>query len=174
MNPRVLSRRATLLSVGLGTTAVLTAGTAFAGPDATPRSSAAAALRGGRPGQEARNKRIVLAFVDLGINQKKPREAADRYLGDLIQHNPQVADGKEGWVTWATGFVTTFPDANVDFKRFLADGDLVTVHSHFTLSPTDRGLAAIDIFRVDDGKIVEHWDAASPVPETSANDNGMF
>ncbi|QOV36686.1 ester cyclase [Streptomyces ferrugineus] len=176
MKPRRPSRRATMVGVGVLTTAALTVGTtAFAVTDTAPKKKpAAAAWSGAKDAKEARNKQIVRAFVDLGINQKKPQQAADRYLGDLIQHNPNVADGKEGWVTWATGFVKAVPDVNVNFKRFLADGDLVTVHTHITLNATDRGLAAMDIFRVKNGKIVEHWDVSTPVPENSANDNGMF
>ncbi|WP_342791211.1 nuclear transport factor 2 family protein [Streptomyces montanus] len=62
----------------------------------------------------------------------------------------------------------------MDFKRALADGDLVMLHSHVTTSPTDRGTAAADILRLKNGKIVEHWDVLQAVPETSANDNTMF
>ncbi|WP_432192547.1 nuclear transport factor 2 family protein [Streptomyces sp. bgisy027] len=175
MQSRRLSRRATLVSVGVLTTAALTVGTtAFANADTAPKSSVAVASPAGHSAKEALNKRVVLGFVDLGINRKQPQAAADRYLGDLVQHNPNVADGKEGWVTWATGFVKAVPNVNVDFKRVLVDGDFVTLHTHITVSPTDRGTAAIDIFRVKHGKIVEHWDASTQVPETSANDNGMF
>ncbi|MGC0405184.1 putative SnoaL-like aldol condensation-catalyzing enzyme [Streptomyces sp. SAI-126] len=175
MQSRRLSRRATLVSVGVLTTAALTVGTtAFANANTPPKASAAVASPADHTPKEALNKRVVLGFVDLGINQKQPQAAADRYLGDLVQHNPNVADGKEGWVTWATGFVKAVPNVNVDFKRVLVDGDFVTLHTHITVSPTDRGTAAIDIFRVKNGKIVEHWDASTQVPETSANDNGMF
>ena len=48
------------------------------------------------------------------------------------------------------------------------------MHSKFTTGPEDRGEAIIDIFRVADGKIVEHWDVIQPVPEHSANGNTMF
>ena len=59
-------------------------------------------------------------------------------------------------------------------NRFIADGDLVAVHSHLRLSPETRGTAVVDIFRLENGKIVEHWDALQRVPESSANSNTMF
>jgi predicted SnoaL-like aldol condensation-catalyzing enzyme len=183
MKHRVPGRRVTRLSIGLLATAALTVGgsAALAGADTTPRSSAAAASHGtpakeeARNKQEARNKRIAVAFMDLAINQKQPQKAADLYMGDpFIQHNPQNADGKEAFVTWANGLIAAAPGVNVDVKRVLADGDLVMVHSHFTVSATDRGLAVADMFRIKNGKIVEHWDVIQAVPETSANDNTMF
>jgi predicted SnoaL-like aldol condensation-catalyzing enzyme len=67
-----------------------------------------------------------------------------------------------------------FPQLSVTPKRVIADGDLVAVHSHYVDIPGERGRAVIDLFRVRDGKIVEHWDATQDVPETSANDNTMF
>jgi predicted SnoaL-like aldol condensation-catalyzing enzyme len=62
----------------------------------------------------------------------------------------------------------------VEPKRVIAEGDLVAVHSHYVDAPGERGRAVLDLFRVRDGKIVEHWDAAQDVPESSANGNTMF
>lgn len=72
------------------------------------------------------------------------------------------------------GFAKANPGLRADIKRVIAEGDLVVVHVHMKMSDEDRGLAVIDIFRLEDGKIVEHWDAMQPVPEKSANDNTMF
>ena len=66
------------------------------------------------------------------------------------------------------------PELRVDIKRAIAEDDLVMTHSLLKTSPDDRGTAAADIFRLEDGKIVEHWDVLQPVPETAANDNTMF
>ena len=63
---------------------------------------------------------------------------------------------------------------SLDIKRAIADGDIVATHSLLKTSPEDRGTAAADFFRLEDGKIVEHWDVLQTIPAESRNDNGMF
>jgi predicted SnoaL-like aldol condensation-catalyzing enzyme len=122
-----------------------------------------------------RNKRTAVAFYDLAFNQKKPQEAVDRYVGrEYIQHNPMFADGTEAFIDAVTAFTTQNPELHVDIRTVLADGDRVMTHSLITLSPQDRGTVAADIFRLEHGKIVEHWDVVQPFPETSVNDHPMF
>jgi predicted SnoaL-like aldol condensation-catalyzing enzyme len=122
-----------------------------------------------------RNKEVVRAFYELAFNEKQPEEAVSRYVGSrYTQHNPMAPDGPQAFidfVRWSTG---ESPELNVDIKRMIAEGDLVVTHSLMTTSPSDRGTAAVDIFRLEDGKLVEHWDVLQPIPETAANDNTMF
>ncbi|MBI4387067.1 MAG: nuclear transport factor 2 family protein [Elusimicrobia bacterium] len=73
-----------------------------------------------------------------------------------------------------TGYYSKHPDAFVEIKRMIADGDLVAVHVFSRRNQADRGNAVVDIFRLEKGKIVEHWDVAQSIPEKSANDNTMF
>jgi predicted SnoaL-like aldol condensation-catalyzing enzyme len=121
------------------------------------------------------NKRIVREFYNLAFNERNPAEAAAKYVAESYrQHNPTVGDGPEGFVNGIGGFLNNVPDLRVDFKRFIAEGDLVTVHSQFVTTPESRGLAVVDIFRVKNGKIVEHWDVMQEVPENAANENTMF
>jgi predicted SnoaL-like aldol condensation-catalyzing enzyme len=61
-----------------------------------------------------------------------------------------------------------------DFKRLVAEGDLVAVHSHLVRKPGDRGMAVMDIFRLENGKIAEHWNVLQEIPESPANNNTMF
>jgi predicted SnoaL-like aldol condensation-catalyzing enzyme len=121
------------------------------------------------------NKQTVLAYYNLAFNDKQPEEAVARYVGDkYIQHNPQAPDGPEAFIEFVRGFAGQFPELSVEIKRAIAEGDLVVTHSLLKTAPDDRGTAAADIFRLEDGKVVEHWDVLQPVPETAANDNTMF
>lgn len=123
---------------------------------------------------EERNKEIVIAFYNAAINDKD-FEAASAYLGDrYIQHNPLAADGPAGlkaFLDYAKENLSTF---KVEFKRVLADGDFVVVHAHARANPEDRGSAVMDIFRLENGKVVEHWDVIQAIPEKAMNDNTMF
>jgi len=123
-----------------------------------------------------RNKRNVVALFTRAVNEKEPEEAAAEHIGPVyIQHNPMAPDGAQAFISFLKGAAQQFPQMRIEIKRVVAEGDLVAVHSHFTFTAGESGNAVVDIFRLDgDGKIVEHWDVVQPVPETSANDNGMF
>ena len=121
------------------------------------------------------NKRIVHEWHELAINQRKPEEAVAKYLGPHYrQHNPGAADGPEPFIAFVKQFAQTYPDFRMESKRIIAEGNYVVLHSHLIPKPGDRGMAVVDIFRLENGKIVEHWDVVQEVPETSANNNTMF
>jgi predicted SnoaL-like aldol condensation-catalyzing enzyme len=125
------------------------------------------------PQQEA-NKKNVVEFYEKALNQKD-FEAASRYLGPrYTQHNPVAADGPEGLKAFIQFLRDKFPNSRSEIKRVFADGDYVIVHVHAIRVPGTRGRAIIDIFKLENGKVVEHWDVAQDIPENAANSNGMF
>jgi len=120
------------------------------------------------------NKKAVVEFYDLAIN-KKDFEAASKFLGPrYVQHNPRAADGPEGLKAFLALLREKFPDYHSEIKRVFADGDYVIVHVHNVPTPGSRGNAIIDIFKLENGKVVEHWDVRQEIPEQSANSNTMF
>jgi predicted SnoaL-like aldol condensation-catalyzing enzyme len=120
------------------------------------------------------NKKAVAEFYDLAIN-KKDFEAASKFLGPrYVQHNPRAADGPEGLKAFLAFLREKFPDYHSEIKRVFADGDYVIVHVHNVPTPGSRGNAIIDIFKLENGKVVEHWDVRQEIPEQSANSNTMF
>jgi predicted SnoaL-like aldol condensation-catalyzing enzyme len=120
------------------------------------------------------NKKIVQAFYNYLIN-KKDFKSASKYIGNrYIQHNPLVAEGPEGLKAFVDFLKSDYPDARSEIKRIFADGDYVIIHIHSVRIPNTRGRAIFDLFRLENGKIVEHWDAIQEIPESSANANGMF
>lgn len=120
------------------------------------------------------NKKTVAAFEDAALNQKD-FDSASKYLGPrYTQHNPNVPDGPEGLKGFLAFLKDKFPNNRSETKHVFAEGDFVIVHDHAVREPGTRGSAIVNIYRLENGKIVEHWDVIQPIQEKSANDNGMF
>ena len=120
------------------------------------------------------NRKTVLEFYEAGLN-KKDFEAASKYFGPkYIQHNPGAPDGTEGFKTFLAFLRDKFPNSHSEIKKSFAEGDYVILHVHAVREPGTRGRAIVDIFRLENGKIVEHWDVAQDIPEKMPHNNGMF
>jgi predicted SnoaL-like aldol condensation-catalyzing enzyme len=120
------------------------------------------------------HKSMVLAFYEKIVNQRDFK-GASCYIGSYYkQHRADVEDGLDGLRDFMERSKRSSPDLHADIKRVLADGDFVVLHSHVTRVSGDRGSKHVDIFRLEDGRIVEHWDIDQPIAETSVNSNGAF
>lgn len=124
---------------------------------------------------QERNKKVVTDFYEMAFNQHKPTDAAKKYFGNkYIQHNPNVPNGAEAFYRYFEPYFQQHPQAHSKIYQALADGDLVALHVHSVQDDKDLGRAIVDIFRLENGKIVEHWDVIQAVPEKTANGNSMF
>jgi predicted SnoaL-like aldol condensation-catalyzing enzyme len=124
--------------------------------------------------QQEENKKVVLEFYEQALNQKDFAAAAKYFGPRYTQHNPNVADGPEGFKAFLQFLREKYPNSHSEIKRAFADGDYVILHVHAVREPGTRGTAIVDIFKLENGKIVEHWDVRQDVPEQAANSNGMF
>lgn len=129
-----------------------------------------------QPSVAEANKALVTSFYQEVLFEGK-HQAIDKYIGDIyIQHNPSVADGKQAFTDMIKSFVPA--DGKMEpwgeIIRVIAEDDLVVLHIKNYNWPGKNGGAVIDIFRVKDGKIVEHWDVIQAIPDNPANDNTMF
>lgn len=124
--------------------------------------------------KEEANRALVLAFYEGFFNQHQVDAAAAVVTEDYLQHNPFVPNGKAAFVEYFRGYFKEFPQSRAQVIRSATDGDLVYLHVHSTSGPGNRGEAVVDIFRVKDGRITEHWDVVQEVPERAVNTNTMF
>lgn len=125
--------------------------------------------------QVEKNKEIAVAFLNMIFNEHKVAEAFEKYsVPGYKQHNPYAASGAEATIKFLGPYFKQNPQASTEIKRVIAEGDLVAIHNNPKTNPKDPGRAVVDIFRIENGRVVEHWDVVQDVPEKSANDNTMF
>jgi predicted SnoaL-like aldol condensation-catalyzing enzyme len=124
---------------------------------------------------EAKNKEIALAFFHGVFTEKKPQEAFDKYsVPEYIQHNPLAEDGAVPTIAFLNEWIAKNPESSVEVKKVIAEGNLVAIHHHLRQSPDVPGLACTEWYRLENGKVVEHWDTAQPMPTQSKNPHPMF
>lgn len=120
------------------------------------------------------NKNNAIAFYKMAY-EGDPQKAIEQFVGeDYIQHNPDVKDGKQGFVDYFERMQKEYPNKSIEFVRCIAEGNLVALHTH-QIWPGNDEYVTMDFFRFDEhGKICEHWDAIQQIPKKSANDNIMY
>ena len=116
-------------------------------------------------------KQLVLDFYELFVNERD-FDAAAKYLGDpYVQHRADIRSDPDSLRAFNAEMKTRLPLLHADVRRVFVDGDFVILHVHVIPEPGALGSAHVDIFRVEAGKIVEHWDVDEPIPEQRAHDN---
>lgn len=123
--------------------------------------------------QEEKNKQIATEayqriFGDLDIT------AVDEYMSkDFIQHNPTIADGPEGVKALIQMLASQgVSKQKIGFKHVIAEDDIVALHSRYEMAGKEWRF--VDIYRVANNKLVEHWDAMMQMPDKRANNNLLF
>lgn len=154
---------------------LLAAGLAMLAPAAARAQEAPVAPPSWENDETERNRAVVEQFARLFWIEKDVRQAFTRFVHpDYIQHNPIAADGRDNAIAALSGFFEAMPTLSYDIHRIIVDGNLAAVHTHMRMNEEDRGSAVVDIFRLENGLIVEHWDVIQAIPEESANPHPMF
>lgn len=120
------------------------------------------------------NKQDVEIFWNELFNNHNVNVIDNAVDSTYIQHNPTYPDGKAAFKTAVAGFLKEYPESSAEIKHIIVEKNYVFIHNHIKLNAKERGQAAVDIFRVENGKIVEHWDVIQDIPEKSESGNAMF
>ncbi len=119
--------------------------------------------------EELQNAELVVDFVQNIMNNHNFDYVKEKFGGHRYkQHNQTMTDGLDGVLKTVSDFTKSFPDFMYDVKHIYVDGPNVILHSHATTNKSHRGnpqkgLNIMDIWKVEDGEIVEHWDAVQPI-----------
>ncbi len=124
--------------------------------------------------QKQTNRAIVTDFAHIFYTERDVKRAFETYVrSDYLQHNPGIADGRNAAVS---ALRPMFSQESREFRihKIIIDGDMAVIHVHAIPEPGARGASVFDMYRLEDGKIVEHWDTIQPIPEKTVNDHPMF
>ena len=125
--------------------------------------------------REEEQRRLFVIEMFEKVLMPLDSSQVDRFIApNYVQHSSLAEPGVDGLKRWLDRMRIESPDARQEIKRSFVDGDHVVTHQHVVRWPGDRGVAVIDIFRIEDELIVEHWDVIQDVPETTPNPNSMF
>lgn len=121
--------------------------------------------------QADRNKELIVrGFTEFAAGNIEILRTLLRE--DFIEHSPGNPSGRDAFIE----FIADAPvaGARLDLKRVIADDQYVAIHYNMISPEGERGVAVVDIWRLVDGQIAEHWDVVQPVPEATQIPNGMF
>lgn len=116
-------------------------------------------------------KQVVRDYTEIVLNGREFDRLEEFVSADLIQHNPNLPNGSAPLQEFWSQFLATMPEARFESARLISEGEFVVDHSVFFPAEGTAGVAVVDIYRVVDGKIVQHWDVSTPIPESFASGN---
>jgi predicted SnoaL-like aldol condensation-catalyzing enzyme len=153
-----LSVRRAAVAAAIAVAAVGSAGASLAKPSRVCGAEAA---------QTKATEQVVRAYAQMVFVEHRTREGLERYVAaDLKQHNPNMPDGRAAAETILVPKAAAWTS---QIQRVIAQGHYAVVYQHAFNGPDDHlGRALVDIYRVEHGQIVEHWDISQPVPEGAA------
>jgi predicted SnoaL-like aldol condensation-catalyzing enzyme len=119
--------------------------------------------------EQEKNLAIIGQFANVVFVNKDLSQLDTFMKKNYIQHNPLVSQGQDGFYTFFDMWFKSSPDFNYNLKKIIANGDEVWVYGTYSGTQTGDWLGisatnaqykfdAVDIFRIEDGKLAEHWD----------------
>lgn len=117
------------------------------------------------------NKELVSKFVTQVWNNKNLDALGDFVAEGYIQHNPNLANGRETLKGFLSGLFQQIPDGTFEIVRMIEENDLIVTHAVFTPAPGAPTMAVVDIYRVENGLLAEHWDVSADIPAETASGN---
>lgn len=116
-------------------------------------------------------KDVVHGYVETVVNGREFDRIDEFVATDLKQHNPNLPNGVEPLKGFWEQFLSELPEARFESVRMISEGELVVDHSVFYPVEGALGVAVVDIYRVVDGMITQHWDVFMPIEEPFASGN---
>lgn len=127
-----------------------------------------------RTPQEDANAQLILDLFNK-VLIPMDKTLVDAFIAeDYLQHSSLAEPGRDALKRWLDFVRTETPQATQKIYRIFTQDDYVTTHQHVIRWPGDAGFAVMDIFRIADGKVVEHWDVVQEISESPVNPNSMF
>ncbi len=125
---------------------------------------------------EETNKFVIEQIYNDVINSLNTGLVDSLYAEDFIQHNRGITAGITGQKAYFDTMALENPNHIATIKHIVADGDYVAVHWHYAEDVNDEftGNKIMDLFKLTDGMIVEHWDKKGGAPSSSVSGNSVF
>ena len=118
-------------------------------------------------------KEIAIEFLEMA-SSGKGKDAYDKFIHkDFIHHNAYYKGDRETLLKGMEENAEKFPNKNYETLRVIEDGDLVAVHGKVILDES-KVFSVIHIFRFENNKIIEEWEASQEDIDDSPNENGIF